>query len=49
MEDKMTVSNGGYKLSVFRDEDAPNPRQWENLGKMVCWHSRYDLGDEHEF
>ena len=49
MEDKMTVSSGGYKLSVFRDEDAPNPRQWENLGKMVCWHSRYDLGDEHEF
>ena len=49
MEDKMTVSSGGYKLSVFRDEDAPNPRQWENLGKMVCWHSRYDLGDEHDF
>lgn len=49
MEDSMTVASGGYKLSVFRDEDAPNPRQWENLGKMVCWHSRYDLGDEHDF
>ena len=49
MEDSMTVSSGGYKLSVFRDDDAPNPRQWENLGRMVCWHSRYDLGDEHEF
>ena len=49
MEDMMTVSSDGYKLSVFRDEDAPNPREWDNLGRMVCWHRRYNLGDEHTF
>lgn len=27
--------------------DAENPRQeCENMGIMVCWHSRYQLGDE---
>jgi len=23
-----------------------NPREWDNLGTMVCWHRRYILGDE---
>jgi hypothetical protein len=23
-----------------------NPREWDNVGKMVCWHRAYDLGDE---
>jgi hypothetical protein len=22
------------------------PREWDNLGTMVCWHRRYKLGDE---
>ncbi len=22
---------------------------YDNLGKMVCWHSRYNLGDEHDY
>ena len=22
------------------------PRDWDNLGTMVCWHERYKLGDE---
>lgn len=33
-------------LKIFRDEDAPNPREWDNLGTMVCGHRRYRLGDE---
>lgn len=49
MEDSMTVSDGGYKLQVFRDEYAESPREWDNLGKMVCWHRRYNLGDKHEY
>jgi hypothetical protein len=36
----------GCTIRVERDEDAESPRQWENLGKMVCWHGRYNLGDE---
>ena len=23
-----------------------NPREWENLSKMVCFHGRYNLGDK---
>jgi hypothetical protein len=35
-----------YEIEIEQDEDAPNPRQdYDNLGVMVCWHDRYDLGD----
>jgi hypothetical protein len=30
-------------------QDFDNPRSWDNLGKMVCFHNRYDLGDEHTY
>lgn len=37
-------------LSVFRDDySCDNPRDWDNLGTMVCWHRRYSLGDKHNF
>jgi len=37
----------GYTINISPDIDSPNPRkEWDNLGKMVCWHKRYDLGDE---
>lgn len=50
MEDSMTVSDGQYQLKVFRDEFAESPREFDgNLGKMVCWHRKYNLGDKHEF
>ena len=37
-----------YKLKIEQDTDMDGlgPRDWDNLGTMVCWHSRYDLGDE---
>ena len=36
-----------YKLKVKHDDDGTDsPRDWDNLGHMVCWHDRYDLGDE---
>lgn len=27
------------------DAGDSNPRDWDNLGHMVCWHNRYTLGD----
>lgn len=37
-----------YLLKISLDEDALNPREgYVHLGKMVCWHRRYRLGDEH--
>lgn len=37
----------GYRVRIFQDEDAPNPRdEFDNPGEMVCWHGRYILGDK---
>ena len=37
-----------YLLQVMYDDEPLNPRtDYDNFGKMVCWHSRYNLGDEH--
>lgn len=39
----------GYKAEVYYDEwggDECNPRQWDNLGTMVCWYRDYTLGDK---
>jgi len=38
-------------LRIVRDDYRDdNPRDWEcNLGKMVCFHRRYDLGDKHNY
>ena len=38
-------------MNTFRyiaeyDDFAESPRDWDNLGTMVCWHNRYTLGDE---
>ncbi|WP_321021782.1 hypothetical protein [Enterocloster bolteae] len=39
-----------YLLQVMYDDEPLNPRtDYDNFGKMVCWHSRYNLGDEHDF
>ena len=36
----------GYTIKIEDDEDAQNPRtEWDSAGTMVCWHSRYNLGD----
>ncbi|MGB9886486.1 MAG: hypothetical protein ACPLRW_05740 [Moorellales bacterium] len=38
-----------WVLRIFRDRGAEDPRSWPHLGLMVCWHSRYRLGDRHNF
>lgn len=45
-----TINYKGYAIEVTPDEWAENPRTaWDNLGTMVCFHSRYKLGDKHNF
>ena len=47
---KMKDSEGvEYTLGVERDDWPDNPRNWDNLCTIVCWHDRYNLGDEHSF
>lgn len=36
----------GYNIEIVADDVAESPREWDNVGKMVCQHRRYDLGDE---
>ena len=36
-------------LKIEHDIDPQNPRtDFDNCGKMVCFHHRYNLGDEHD-
>jgi len=45
----MEATDKGIKLIVEQDEFAESPREWDNLGTMVCWHKQYNLGDKHDF
>jgi hypothetical protein len=37
-----------YTIEIFQDLNPESPREWENLGKMICFHNRYNLGDDHD-
>ncbi|WP_051540965.1 hypothetical protein [Ahrensia sp. 13_GOM-1096m] len=39
----------GHLIKIHHDPDPESPRSWDNLGTMVCGHSRYNLGDDHSF
>jgi len=49
MEATETKTIGKYKIEVFNDEDAQSPREDDNLGTMICFHGRYNLGDKHDY
>lgn len=40
------IEKDGIRLNICIDEIPQNPREWDNLGTMVCGHRRYNLGDE---
>lgn len=37
----------GFTLKIVADDSPESPREWDNLGTMVCFARRYDLGDKH--
>jgi hypothetical protein len=45
-----TLEYKGYEIKIENDTCPLNPRKdWDgHVGTMVCFHSRYDLGDDHE-
>lgn len=48
MEPIHTEEYKGYTIEIHADDvQGDSPRDWDNLGTMVCWHRRYNLGDEH--
>lgn len=39
----------GCDITIYYDSNPYNPRKMcDNLGTMMCFHSRYNLGDEHQ-
>jgi hypothetical protein len=41
------IVNGDKRAEILYDELAEDPRSWyDHIGKMVCMHKRYKLGDE---
>jgi len=41
-----SYEHAGVSVKIYYDEDPMSPREWDNLGTMVCWHRRYNLGDD---
>jgi hypothetical protein len=40
----------GFNITIEQDQDAFDPRkEYDNVGTMVCFHNRYDLGDKHSY
>lgn len=44
-----TIEGVRYRIIADDDSQACDPRDWDNLGTMVCWHKRYNLSDKHAF
>jgi hypothetical protein len=40
---------GNYRLKIYQDDNTDSPRSWDNLGTMICFHRRYNLGDKHNY
>lgn len=41
--------HAGYIIKIVFDDDPMDPRDWDNLGRMLCFDTRYSLGDTHGF
>ena len=44
--DDNIIEYRGYGICIKPDEDPPNPRDGTMVGKMVCFHKQYKLGDK---
>lgn len=49
MSDRVKMPNGNT-YEIVQDEDPGNPRkEWDNLGKLLFFHRKYQLGDENPY
>lgn len=43
-----TTDYKGYQINIHPDMDPMDPiTEFDQLGKMICWHNRYNLGHKH--
>lgn len=46
----LAAHSAPYTLMIVPDCCPDNPREdRDNFGRMVCWHSHYSLGDQHDY
>jgi len=45
----MKYKKGNKVLTIEQDEYSESPREWDNLGIMVCKHKNYNLGDSVDY
>ena len=46
MEEELQV--GELTVRIEQDDQPDSPREWDNFGRMLCCHGRYNLGDKHK-
>jgi hypothetical protein len=44
-----TITVGDLTARIELDPEPCDPREWDNLGTMVCLYRRYALGDSHDY
>jgi len=45
-----SIKHEGFTIEIHADEDAESPRDNDyNLGKVFCFHNRYNLGDKNDY
>ena len=45
-----TYTHSGFDITIMQDDMVGSPRtEYDNMGKMICFHSRHNLGDEHSY
>ena len=49
MESIKIVNYKRFDIEYWYDEYSESPRNWDNVGNMVCFHKNYNLGDKHNF
>ena len=42
---KTIDAGNGVTVKIYQDDSSMSPREWDNLGTMVCFHRDYNLGD----
>ena len=38
-----------YEYEIVQDTNPTDPREWDNITTMICFHNRYTIGDKHEY
>lgn len=44
-----TVEYKNHRINISYDDFADSPRTWDNLGTLIAFHNRYDLGDNSSY